>query len=66
MYLQWNLSILGNCQQISNKTMKNQSKNNNKSNEFHELIHYIDELIRYLYICHFSLSNTHISGLKRE
>ena len=54
------LSILGNHRQISNKTMKNQGENKNRSNEFHEFIHYIADLISPLHICHFSLSNTYI------
>ena len=46
--------------------MKNQGENINGSNESHELIRYIANLIGYLYIFHFSMSSTYISDLKRE
>ena len=53
-------SVLGNHWQISNKTMKTQGENKNKSNEFHEFIRYIADLVRLLYIFHFSLTNVYL------
>ena len=49
--------------------MKSQCKNKTETIstlDSHEFIHYITDLIRFLYIFHFSLSNTYISGQKRE
>ena len=60
------LSILGNNQQTSNKTMKNQGENKNRSKESPEFIHFIADMTGPLHIFHFSLSNTYISDLKRE
>ena len=60
------VSISGNHRQVFNKKMKDQGENKNRSNEFHEFIHYLDNLIRPLYICQFSLRNKYISDPKRE
>lgn len=60
------LTISGNHRQTPHKIMKNQGENINGSNESHELIRYIANLIGYLYIFHFSMSSTYISDLKRE
>ena len=46
--------------------LRKSSENKNISNELHEFIHNIGDLMRPLCICHFSLSNTHISDPKRE
>ena len=45
--------ILGNYQQISNKSMKNKHENKIKRNLSHEFIHYIADLIGLLDIFYF-------------
>ena len=47
------LSILGNHQQPSNKTTKNQDENKNKNNESHEFIQSIADMLGPLYIFRF-------------
>lgn len=60
------LSILGNHQQPSNKTMKNEDENKNKNNESYEFIHSINDMLGPLYIFRFSMSNRHTLYPKRE
>ena len=53
------LFILGTYQQISNKAIKNQGESKNSSNEFHDFIHCIANLIGPLYIWSFSNISGH-------
>ena len=55
------LSILGNHWQISNKAVKNKGENKKRSNEFHEFIHYIADLIEPLFFI-----EQHISLIQKE
>ena len=58
------LFLLGNHRETSNKRMKNNDEKKIGSNLSHEFIYCFVDMIGSSWNCHFSLSNTYISGLK--